>query len=225
MSELKDLYLHEQLLLLALSDEKGTMQSLNFEFGAGGAVLAELLLTGRLGLEQARKKQFVKLTDDTLTGDPLLDEVLQRVRAGKRPEQPAAWVRRIAGTKRLRHRIAERLRYRGILGKKQGRVLLVFSRDLYPTLDPEPERALLALLREALLGTGEVAPTTAILLALAHHIGLDYVLFSRPERKAHKRRLKQLVSLESVAGEAREAVKCVQEVIEANNAAAVIAAT
>jgi len=222
MPGIDELHLHEQLLLLALHDEKGTMQTVNFEFGAAGAALAELVLSGHVGLEQVRKKQLVRVLDTALPGDPILDEVIQRIRTSKRAEQPVTWVRRIAGTRRLRHRIAERLRYRGILGKREGRVLLIFSRDLYPTANPAPERELVARLREAVLGADDVAATTAIVVAVADQIGLLHHVLTRAERKARKQRLKQLAALETVAEDARSAIRSVKEVIDANAAHVVV---
>jgi hypothetical protein len=198
MASLDDLYLHEQLLLLALHDEKGTLQGTSFEIGAAGAVLAELLLSGHIGVEPVKKKRMVKVLDTSLPGDPLLDEVLQRMRTAKRSEQVTSWVTRIAGTKRLRHRIAERLRLRGILGKREGRVLLIFSRDLYPTTDPAPERELVERIRRAVLADGEVPAPTAIMLTLAQQLSMLGPVLTRAELKQRKQRLKQLASLEAV---------------------------
>jgi hypothetical protein len=223
MARLDDLCLHEQLLLLALHDDKGTLQTANFEYAAGGAVLAELLLAGCIVLEQAKKKRLVKIADGVSPGDPILDEVLQRIRTSKRAEQPAACVRRIAGIKRLRHRIADRLRLRGILGKREGRVLLIFSRDLYPTVDPEPERELVARIRAAVLGNEAAPAPTVILVALANQIGLLHQVLTRPERKAARGRLKQLAALEAVDEGTRTAIASVKEVIEANQAVAAAA--
>ena len=49
MSDRTDLHLHEQLMLLALRDEKGTLESkaLMYGYALGGAILAELSLRGR----------------------------------------------------------------------------------------------------------------------------------------------------------------------------------
>jgi hypothetical protein len=225
MASLDDLYLHEQLLLLALHDDKGTMQGASFEVGAAGAVLAELLLGCHIGVEQVKKKRMVKVRDASLPGDPLLDEVLQRIRTAKRSEQVTTWVARIAGTKRMRHRIAERLRMRGILGKREGRVLLVFSRDLYPTTDPAPERELVERIRRAVLADGEVPARTAIMLTLAQQLSMLGPVLTRAELKQRKQRLKQLASLETVEEGARAAIKGVRDVMEAQAAhVAIIAA-
>lgn len=223
MLTLDELFLHEQLLLLALNDETGTMQGQSFELGAAGAVLAELVLAGRIGLDQATKKHVVKVADPASLADPILDEALARIRTGKRPAPLATWVQRIAGTRRLRHRIADRLRYRGVLGKREGRVLLLFSRQLYPTIDPAPERELVARLRRTVLGEDAVEPRTAIIIALARQLELLRYVLSKAELKSRKSRLQQLGELTMADPAAREAVAAVKQVIDAMHAAMVAA--
>lgn len=224
MRALDELFLPEQLLLLALNDERGTMQGQSFELGAAGAVLAELLLAGRIVLDQATKKHPVNVADRSSLADPILDEVLARIRTAKRPSPLATWVQRIAGTRRLRHRIADRLRYRGILGKREGRLLLVFSRQLYPTMNPAPERELVARLRQAVLTEEAVEPRTAIMIALARQLDLLRYVLSKTELKARKKRLQQLGELASADPAVREAVAAVKQVIDAMHAAVVVAA-
>ena len=78
--ERTDLYLHEQILLLALRDDKGTIESRAgwYSLALGGGLLSELLLTGRIAIEEG-DKPAVRITDDTRTGAPLLDECLALV--------------------------------------------------------------------------------------------------------------------------------------------------
>ena len=51
MATRRSLYLHEEILLLALKDEKGTFVAASYEMALGGAILAELLLQKRIGIE------------------------------------------------------------------------------------------------------------------------------------------------------------------------------
>ena len=73
------LFLHEEIMLLALRDEKGT-----FEFGSmynyalAGAILAELLLAGRISVESGKKK-LIDLMSREPMGDPVIDECLQEI--------------------------------------------------------------------------------------------------------------------------------------------------
>ncbi|NJD10094.1 MAG: GPP34 family phosphoprotein [Gemmatimonadetes bacterium] len=226
MASLAELHLHEQLLLLALHDDKGTIQGANFALGAAGAILVELLLGGHIAIDAVKKKKFVTPGEAALPGDPILDEVLQRIRTAKRNEQVNTWISRIAATKRLPQRTAERLRFRGILGRREGRVLLFFTRELFPTNDPAPERELVQRIREAVLGDAEVPVRVAVLTALANQLSLLGPVLDKQERKARKQRLKQVSELDAVDAATRAAVKGVQEVIAAQAAvAAAIVAT
>ena len=69
----RDLRLHEEVLLLALRDKKGTIESRAgmYRFALGGAILAELLIEGRIAVESGKKK-LVEVTDPGPLHDPLM---------------------------------------------------------------------------------------------------------------------------------------------------------
>ena len=133
----KELCLYEEVTLLALRDEEGTMAAgMEYDFAVGGACVAELLLEKRIRVDDSGKKPLVEIGDEQPLGDPLLDECLERIRTAKRRASIGDWVSRFAHVKRLKHRVAEQLCQRGILQANEGKVLLIFSRKTYPTLDP-----------------------------------------------------------------------------------------
>ena len=58
MTRRSNLFLYEEIMLLALRDEKGTIASgAMYQHAIGGAVLAELLMTGRLTVDESRKNK------------------------------------------------------------------------------------------------------------------------------------------------------------------------
>ena len=59
MAKKSSLLLHEEIMLLALHDDKGTIASENYPYAIGGAVMADLLLSGRLRVDEERKKKFI----------------------------------------------------------------------------------------------------------------------------------------------------------------------
>ena len=61
MMRRKDLYLHEEIMLLALKDEKGTISSGTYQHAMGGAILAELLLRKHIAVDESKKNK--KLVD------------------------------------------------------------------------------------------------------------------------------------------------------------------
>ena len=150
MANSNELYLHEEILLLALRDEAGTVEFGSMhEFALGGAILAELLMRRRVRLD-GRKGKYVEVVDSGSLGDAIVDECLQKIRHAKRRAAVNAWVSRFASIRNLTRRVAERLCERGILRADQGKVLLVFSRKIYPEANPLPERELIGRLREAI---------------------------------------------------------------------------
>jgi hypothetical protein len=218
------LYLHEQMLLLILRDKEGTLESKAgmYRLALGGAVLIELLLNERITIDDDRKKR-VSVTNPTPLGEELLDEALARMAASKRRRTASAWVSSLAGIKRLRHRIAEGLCRRKILKRSEDTVLFVFKRQVYPTLNPMPERKLLAEMGIAIRGSGSVVDSRIIILmALAHATGSLKSHFDRRTLKENKQRIEKIVSGDLVGEAAHEAVRAA---VQAAVAAATLATT
>lgn len=221
-----ELRLHEELLLLALHDDKGTMLGSMYGATAGGAILAELLLESRVEVQTERKRQFVVLRDSRMTGAPILDDALERIRTAKRRASPAAWVSRFSQTKDLRHRTAQDLVVRGILRAEEDKVLFLFPRRLYPTVDAAPERAIVERLRKAIFSDTEVPERTAVLAALANAGGMLGHVFDKKALKARKARLEQIASGEIATRATKEALAAIQTAASvAATVAAVSAAT
>ncbi len=231
--------MHHDLMLLALHDQKGTIAYGKMQhFGLAGAVFAELLLLGRLRIvtERRRRKDrpLVEVVDPSRTGETVLDAALGVLAGAKRRAAPQRAVEKIARVKDLRHEVARELVRRGVVRATEDQVLLLFTRRVYPTLDPGPERALVARIRDALDGPppsagGPPAPVdlpTAIVIALADATGILRALYGRRELKALKPRIQTLVE-EAGAGAdvAREAVQAAINAAVAATSAAVAAAT
>jgi len=224
MSHVKPaLYLHEELLLLALRDRKGTVESRAgmYQYALGGAVLSELLLADCIRIDEG-KKPMVELVERRGMDDPILAEAQKLVANARRRKRAADWVSRFAHIKKLRERIAVRPCQRGILRDSEDKVLLIFKRRIFPTVDPGPERHILDRLRRTILGAGTgVRPRTALLLALAHASGMLPVHFDKKQLKERKRRIEQITSGEVVGG---ATLRAVQEA-QAAAMAAITAAT
>jgi len=206
------LHLHEQMLLLVLRDEKGTLESKAgmYRIALGGAILSELLLEGRIAIEESKKK-LVNLVSAASLDEPVLDEALAKLAAARRRRRASAWVGSFAGMRRLRHRVAEGLCRRGILKDSEDTVLLIFKRKAYPTIDPAPERRLLGELRSAIVGgAATLDPHTAVLVALAHATGSLRAHVDRETLKRHKQRLDRITRGDLVGAATREAVQAAQ---------------
>ncbi len=216
------LHLHEQLLLLVLRDRKGTVdyRAGFYNLAMGGAILAELALAGVIRIEESKKAFVEAMPGTSRPRDEIMADALERVRNSRRRRRASAWVSTFGGLKRLRHRTALGLCRRGILRTRESQILLVFSRKLYPTLDPGPERKLLAGMREAVMGEGEIEAGLGVVLSLAHATGSLRIHFERKELKARKARLKAVAAGEPFTAGAGAPAIAAQNAVKAAVAAA-----
>ncbi len=223
----RPLHLQEELLLLALHDEKGSFHGSMHAYALAGAVVTELLLEGRLRVAQGkRKRRYLELVDPSPTGDPVLDHALARIATHPRREQISRWVSRLATERRpsLAHRVAEDLVQAGILVREEGRILGIFRRVRFPTARHDPEAALVARLTAALQSEADPDPRTAVVLALGHSAGLLRPNLDRQLLRSRKKRLEALARMEGVTGATRDAIQAAQAAVAASITAATAAA-
>ena len=226
MKRRTELHPHEHLMLLALRDDKGTLESKAsmHSFALGGALLAELGIHGRIAIDDT-KKAMVDVVDRRPLGEPVLDDCLERVAIAKRRARASTWVQRFANLKRLRHRVAAGLCRQGILRDDEDTVLLVFTRKVYPTIDPRPERELLGRLRDAVFGDApSIAPDVALVVTVANAAGLLAAHFDKASLKRRKHRLEAIADGHLVGAATKQAVQAAQQAAMAAISAATTAA-
>jgi hypothetical protein len=201
------LFLHEEILLLVLRDEKGTFfNTKSYKPALGAALMAELLLDKRVEIEEGRKK-LVRLVDSGTMDDPVLDEALGKIRNAKRRASLKNWVTRFSNLPKLQHKIAAGLCRKRILREDEGQVLFLFRQKIYPEVDSRPERRLIDRLRRAIVGESrELEPRTVILLSLAKSADLLSIPFERRLLRERKKRIKQIVEGELLGKAAKEAI-------------------
>lgn len=211
-----ELHLYEEIMLLALRDEDGTVASrAMYSFAVGGAILAELLLLERLRIEEPRRnRKLVTPAGSAPVGDALLDECLTRIVGAKRRQRPQTWVSHFASIKQLKHRVAGQLCRRGILKADEEKILLVFTRKIYPEINPGPERRLIERLRRAIFTDAKaIDPRTVVLASLANSTGILPVVFDKRELKARKKRIEQIVNGEITGKAAKDAIAAMQAAV------------
>jgi len=221
MSRKRDLYLYEELMLLALRDKEGTFahDDMSFLYALGGALLGDLLLLEKVSIDQVKKKKFVEVRNASPLGDSLLDECLEKLRGAKRRATVETWVTRFGGLKKMRPRAAEQLCRRGILRVDEKSVLLIFSKKVYPELDPGPEREIVERLRDAIFNDEtELDSRTTILVALADKAGVLKNSFGKKELKARKKRIEEI-------GDGDLTVKAVKDIVAGIQVAVMVAIT
>lgn len=209
------LHIYEEVLLLALKDEKGTIHfGVNYNFALAGAIVAELLLKKFVEVETEGKKKFLKLINPKTQGDDILDECISKLSNSKRRAQVGAWVQRFANLKKLKHRAAESLCRKGILKMEKDKVLLIFTRKLYPEINHKPEKQIMDKLYEAIFtNKKDIDAETIILVSICNFAGLLRPIFDKHKLKERKARIKDLTSGNVVGKATKEAIEAMQAAV------------
>jgi len=208
MDASEKLHIYEEILLLALRDQKGTMLfGINYPQALAGALLAELLLLNKIEIETQGKRKFVKLINQKPTRNALLDECIKKIASSKRRARPQNWIMRFANISRLKHKAAQSLCRKRILKMEEDKVLLIFNRKIYPELNPKPEKRLMAKLHEAIFGNSkEIDPETVILISICNSTGILRQIFDKSELKQRKNRIKDITSGNLIGQATKDAI-------------------
>jgi len=206
--------LYEEILLLALDDQKGTPSLGGFFANAmGGAILAELAMNGSISIAGDKNKK-VQFMGRSRLGDPILDESLTLVADAKKPKKAREWVMKFAGLKDLKNRAARQLVTKGVLTEDVGSVLKIFKRTIYPEVDGGPEKDLRERMENAIFtATTELEARTVIIVTLAQASGMLNGIFPKKKLKERKQRLEELTSGQLASKATKEAVEAVQAAI------------
>ena len=190
--------LPDELLLLALHDEKGSVIPAAARVLNGaliGAVLMELGLLGRL---QEGPDGALLLADPTPTGNEILDEASSWIAQADRPRMPSYWVGRLAGRMpRLKDRFLEQLVAKGILERRERRILWIFPSRSFPLADAAAEQQARDRIRAVILDGQEPDQRTAALIGLVRACNLTDEIFAPHERPRANRRVGELTSEEA----------------------------
>ena len=174
---MKELILPEHLLLLAMSDDKGTVvpsSAMALPYALNGAVLMELSVRRRVMVDESVLQE---LRDDP-TGDEILDEALQSLKDCERDKSAEFWVARPEGlVKHLKQKLLDRLVERGILQREEHKLLWLVPYNRFPELDGRAERDLRQHIQDAVFHGADPDERTALLISLIGACGLAHEVF------------------------------------------------
>lgn len=186
----RSLALYEEILLLALHDERGTDQIGFVPHLLAGALLAESARAGRIEVQRGMVRRVI-VVDPGPTGDEEVDRALSEMAEAGRPRSVSSWLGRLAKGE-LRARVAGRLMADGILSEERSRVLGLFPRTTYPEADPSPELHLVARLEAAIASDSAVDDRTRVVLTLVDGVGLLSRVVDRRTVRHRKQRIRDL---------------------------------
>ena len=179
----------EEIFLLALY-EKGSIPNavaVPLRFALGGALLADLLIAGKIRLDEHKK---VILLDEAPCGDPVLDEVIEKMQSSHHPRKVPVWIEATTHKpKKLLEHLGEGLVQKGILNQTEKRFLWVIPYVVFPQQDASAKYWIKQHLRAVVLA-GEIADMHSLMvLGLIRAGGLMDFVFTRDELKAARKRI------------------------------------
>ncbi len=209
------LTLYEELFLLALNEEKGTIVpsvAARLAYGLSGALVAELALRGKIEVGEKRR---LELLDATPTGDEFLDEALAQIQASDQVRKVTFWLRFFGDRpKRFRQRLGDRLVDRGILAEDENHWAAIVPFVDFPEQNASAKYWVKSCLRQVALTFGDPDLHDLALLSLVQSCGLLILVFTRDERKAVRRRIYELMINKALNSPAAQAVEEISAGVE-----------
>lgn len=203
--------LYEELLLIALQDDKGMVRlshSVPLHYGLAGALIMELMFDGNLIVRDKK----LHVANPSPKGDELPDEALKKIDSSKQIESAKFWVFKLAGKiKKLKERVALLLIDKEILEKESGKKFLIIPATEYKMVAPTYEAELKARIRAAVLGGEEPDQRLAALMCLIYASELQNEIFSKDERRDAKKRMKEIPRSGAVDESVAQAVEEIRD--------------
>ena len=195
------LTLTEDLVLLALDDHSGRIlpvDDIGYRHALAGAVLLDLALLGRL----ENQGGALRVSDQTNTGEALLDRWRETIEAEKEPLELRVWIARLAlASDQIETAALDSLVHRGILEKEETNFLWVFETRRYPMLDGTEEKEVKRRICDVLLSDEEPSQADAILVGLVDDARLLPHILSDAETRESARRVAQVRDLDVIGKE------------------------
>lgn len=219
------LYLHEEITLLALAEEKGTIETGSwYAHVAAGAVLAELLLRERVRIQTEaegkasgsifNRKPKLVVTDPAAVGDALIDEWLRKISQSEKLKPAGDWLSAIANSKGLQAAASARLVELEILEQQSDKVLWVFNRVRYPEKDGAPEIEIRNRLHRAIFEDDfKVDARTIVLLSLTKNGEFLPALFDKKRLRQRRQHIEKLIEGEALGRATAELIEAIQVAI------------
>jgi Golgi phosphoprotein 3 len=210
------LTLFEELFLLAFHEDKGKLipaTTENLPVGLAGAILAELVLNGRLGVEENHR---LEVQDATPTQDEILDATLEKIQSSERSRKVSYWVNQLnEKPKKLFEQLEERLEAQGILARDESNLISMPSQDELDGHKASARYWLKRRLRGMVLTDQELELRGLALLNLVQACEFIDLVFTKDERKTARRRIYELLVGTALSNGQAQAIEEIGRAVEA----------
>lgn len=208
------LTLPEELVLLILDDEDGTMLPVpqrTLDYALAGAVLMDLALRLRIDSDPER----IWLCESKETDEPVLDLCLPKLVAhGPGSGDIESWLESLAETPdELRDAALARLVERGILRREERKYLWVFGSRRYPMVDDKEEREVKLRIMNALYSEEIPDPKDVALISLVDTCNLFDDLLGAREYQTVQGRISVIRKLDLIGQATQVTVRAIERAV------------
>lgn len=207
-----ELNLIDELTLLALDDEKGIFISepIHFRYGLSGAIMLELALRNKI--EIVDKKVIVK--SKVNIGDELLDTYLNLIIESKKEKSLNKWIQIIGSKeKKIKTETVNKLIKKGLLTKKEGKILWVININKYPAQNSLPENKLRKRLNDIIENGKKPKINEIMLISLIDSCNLVKEVFGTEKSNIIKIKIKDIIENSEISQQINQSVKEVYDQI------------
>jgi hypothetical protein len=188
----------EELLLLALDDEKGKIissSSCALPYGLRGALLLELVLAEKIDVVD---KKIVVINKNN-TGNEVVDNALNIIDTYHKQKTVKFWITKLTSKmKELRKDLLNQLITKGILEQQDKKVLWVIPATRYPTKNPVIENRVRKRIIGIVLHNEKLDERSSMLISLINACELIKEVFPKDNIKDAKKKIKNIIQDEKV---------------------------
>ena len=211
----------EDLLLLLLDDQSGKSETSHLDLALGGAVLADLALEGLVEVVSHGSllgSAKLRRAPGAMVGDRILAGALGAVAENKPAQRLVVKV-----GKGLLEPLAERQLRRGVLDRREEKVLGLVTRTRWPSRDPSRKEAIRRGLVVILVQGGRPDARSAALIGLLLAVNRLHRTVSHPDASARrvKKRAKEVAEENWASPTIKDAVAVATAATAAAHSAAV----
>ena len=213
-----NLTLVEEILLLLLDDQKGTLPpvpQLTLHFVLAGAVLMELAINDKIDC----KVETFTVVDESPVGDAIVDQYLERICEHSGEHDVMYWINSVADDGiELTERGFERLIERGILGESEKRFLWVMKTRSYPLIDGKLEREVKLRIMNILYSDEVPEQRDAVIVCLMDACDMFRTLLGPAELAKLRPRISEVSKLDHIGQAITKLVRDIQVALVATHA-------
>ena len=215
----------EKFLLMARHPEKARslISDLHIHHGILGLLFLELSMKEAFTLD---KKQYLALHDAAYADDPLVNEVINRIRKSRRKRKLRDWIIRLSSkASGYKWVYLQRMEEKGLVYIEKKKFLWLIPYRRVHLKAPQMRKDLLYVLKQSVMGETELTKEMVVLLGMVEACKMHKVFTrDKAELKEFKVRLKTIIKESPIAEAVEKSIQQVQAAVMAAVAASTAAA-